>query len=72
MAVPTTINTIIASIVGMTTTSTTVIPPSGIVMVLTLGTPFPCDGVYVCSILVDGDSGDDNSVDQRKMEQRFH
>ena len=90
MATPTTINNIIANIVGMTTTSTTlippVLPPSGVAMVLTLGTPFACDDVYVYSILVDGDSGDDNSVwlievdddsgdgdsvDQRKMEQLF-
>ena len=76
MAIPAIITNSVTSIVAITTTSTTVITPlllpSDIVLALTLGTPFACDGVYLFSILVDGDSGDDDSVDQQKMELLFH
>ena len=72
IAIPNIIINSVTSIGASTTTSTTVIPPvlppSGIVMELTLGTPFACDDVYLCSIEVDGDSGGDDSVDQQKVQ----
>ena len=46
-------------------------PSSDIALALTLGTPFACDDVYLCSIEVDGDSGDDDSVDQQKWNNYF-
>ena len=76
MAIPAIINNSVASIGAITTTSTTVIPPklplSDIVLALTLGTPFACDDVYLLSILVGGEGGDDDSVDQQRMNQLFH
>ena len=64
MAIPVIINNSVASIGVIITTritvTTSVLPPSDIVMSLTLGTPFACDVVYLCSILVNGDSGEDN------------
>ena len=68
-------NNSVASIATITTTSTSVIPhvqpSSDIALALTLGTPFACDDVYLCSIEVDGDSGDDDSVDQQKWNNYF-
>ena len=46
-------------------------PSSDTVLALTLGTPFACDDVYLYSIEVDGDSGDDDSVDQQKWNNYF-
>ena len=64
MAIPSIITNRVSSIGASTTTSTTLVtpklPPSDIVLALTLGAPFACDDVYLCSIEVDGDSGDIN------------
>ena len=51
---------------------TPMLPPSNTVLALTLGTPLACDGVYLCSIEADGNSGDDDSVDQQSMVPLFH
>ena len=59
-AIPANITNSITNIGAITTTVIApVLPPSDIVVALTLGTPFACDDVYLCSAEVDGDSGDD-------------
>ena len=45
-----------------------VLPSSDIVITLTLGTPFACDDVYLPSILVNGDGGDDDSLCSIEMD----
>ena len=60
------INTSIGTITPTSTiVRTPILPSSGTVLTLTLGTPLVCDGVLLWLVEVDGtsDSGDDNSVD---------
>ena len=63
MTFPAISNTINTSIGTNIPTSTTVDihlqPPSDVAVAVILGTPFACDDVYWSSILVDGDSGND-------------
>ena len=89
MTIPAISSNINTNISTITTTSTVMItpmlPPSHIVLALTLSTPLACEGVYLCSMEVDsdddessyaikvnGDSEDDDSVDQQSMELQFH
>ena len=93
MTIPAISNIINTTIGTITPTSTTVHvdihlqPPSDVVLTLMLGTPFAFDDMYWYSILmdgdsgndelirsieVDGDSGDDGSVSQQKSNKLFH
>ena len=66
MAIPAIITNSVTSIGAITTTSTTVItpklPPSDMMLALTLGIPLVCDDVYLCSIEADADSDDDDTL----------
>ena len=66
MTIPAISNIINTTIGTITPTNTTVdiqvLPPSDVVLALILGTPIACNGVYLCSIEVDGDSSDVNSI----------
>ena len=68
ITIPAISNNINTTIGTNTPTSTTVHvdvhlqPPSDVVLAVILGTPFACGDVYLCSIEVDGDSSDVNSI----------
>ena len=66
MTIPAISNNISTTTGTITSTSTTVdiqvLPPSDVVLALTLGTPFSCNGVYLHSIEEDGDSSDVNTI----------
>ena len=68
MTIPAISNNINTTIGTITPTSTTVHvdvhlqPSSDVILAVILGIPVACDGVYFCSIEVDGDSSYVNSI----------